>query len=168
MGEGEGDSKGTAAKRWLESVVAKPRSQVSSTSRVVGDGGFFNALTLWDLRVSLTHAGRALCSFRVPPHLTDSDGNWIPGAMSTVIDLVGAAAILSEEGELRVSADMDITYLSPAKIDDEVEVDARVLGHKGRVSAVLVELRKKRNGERVALGKLWMASGRPLIKSSKL
>ncbi|KAJ0962585.1 hypothetical protein J5N97_027707 [Dioscorea zingiberensis] len=162
-----GEEEGERAKRWLQSVVSKPKGHGSS-SREVGDGGFFNALTLWDLRVSFTHAGRALCSFRVPAHLTDADGNWISGAMSTVIDLVGAAAILSEGGNLKVSANMDITYLSPARIDDEVEVDARVLGHKGRVSAVAVELRKKGSGEMVALGKLWMASGRPLGKSSKL
>lgn len=46
-------------------MVGKGRSQ-RSISRVIGDRGFLNSLTLLDLHVSLTHVGCSLCSFCVP------------------------------------------------------------------------------------------------------
>lgn len=40
---------------------------------------------------------------------------------------------------------------------EEVEIEAKVVGKKGRLSSVVVEIRRKSNGELIALGKQWMS-----------
>jgi len=51
---------------------------------------------------------------------------------------------------------------------EEVEVEAKVVGDKGRITSVLVEVRRKSNRELIALGKQWMASHNNSNKASKL
>ena len=49
-------------------------------------------------------------------HTQDKDGNWHVGAITTLIDIVGAAAIFSSTGQLKASVDFNISYYSTAKI----------------------------------------------------
>lgn len=141
-----------AARRWLENAGATAEDT---------PGRAFNALPLSGVRVSLAERGRALCSLRVPPHLTDAEGNWHAGAIAAAADDVCAAAIMSVEGIIKVSVHYDISYFTPAKLHDEVEMDGRVVEHKGRMTAVVVEIRKKKSGELVAIGRQWMTASRP-------
>ncbi|XP_020099616.1 uncharacterized protein LOC109718036 isoform X2 [Ananas comosus] len=134
-----------AARRWLEAIDAKSADPAVATD-AAWRGGFFDALALSGIRVSLAERGRASCSFRVPAHLTDGEGRWQPGPMATAMDDVGAAAIMSEEGIIK----------------EEVEFDARVVDRKGMLTAVVVEIRKKGDGRLVAVGRQWMSSTRPL------
>ncbi|TVU22984.1 hypothetical protein EJB05_32709, partial [Eragrostis curvula] len=148
-----------AARRWLEDAGAK------------GDGTAgraFNALPLSGVRVALAERGRALCSLRVPAHLTDAEGNWHTGAIAAAADDVCAAAIMSVEGIIKVSVHYDISYFSPAKLHEEVEMDGRVVEHKGRMTAVTVEIRKKDSGQLVAIGRQWMTASRPKGSQSKI
>jgi acyl-coenzyme A thioesterase PaaI-like protein len=46
-------------------------------------------------------------------------------------------------------------------VQDEVEMDGRVVEQKGRMTAVAVEIRKKESGELVAIGRQWMTASRP-------
>ncbi|EEE54167.1 hypothetical protein OsJ_00980 [Oryza sativa Japonica Group] len=121
----------------------------------------FNALPLAGARVSLAEAGRAVCSLRVTAELTDAEGNWHPGAIAAAADDVCAAAIMSVEGIIKVSVHYDISYFSPAKLHEEVELDGRVVEQKGKMTAVTVEIRKKDSGELVAIGRQWMSTTRP-------
>ncbi|KAF8643692.1 hypothetical protein HU200_066753 [Digitaria exilis] len=131
-----------AARNWLEDAGATAEG---------GAGQSFNALPLSGVRVSLAERGRAVCSLRVPPHLTDAEGNWHTGAIAAAADDVCAAAIMSVEGIIKVSVHYDISYFSPAKLHEEVEMDGKVVEHKGRMTAVTVEIRKKESGELVAI-----------------
>ncbi|XP_038986179.1 uncharacterized protein LOC113463491 isoform X1 [Phoenix dactylifera] len=157
-----------AARDWLEGIIAKGQS-LDAAGEAVWKGGFFNALSLSGLRIFRAQAGRALCCFRVPAHLTksisaqDGEGNWQAGAIGTMMDDVGAAAIMTTEGLIKVSVQFDISYFSPVRANEEVEIDARIVEHKGtrRLTAVVVEIRKKGNGQMVAVGRQWMTSGRP-------
>ncbi|CAN1168437.1 hypothetical protein LINPERHAP2_LOCUS27820 [Linum perenne] len=40
----------------------------------------------------------------------------------------------------------------------EIEVEAKVIGEKGRLASVVIEVRRRSNGELIALAKQWMAS----------
>uniref|UniRef100_A0A0E0JFY6 Thioesterase domain-containing protein n=1 Tax=Oryza punctata TaxID=4537 RepID=A0A0E0JFY6_ORYPU len=137
----------TGARKWLEEAgVAFDGS----------DRRAFNALPLAGARVSLAEGGRAVCSLRVPAQLTDAEGNWHPGAIAAAADDVCAAAIMSVEGIIKVSVHYDISYFSPAKLHEEVELDGRVVEQKGKMTAVTVEIRKKDSGELVAIGRQWI------------
>ena len=48
-----------------------------------------------------------------------------------------------------------------------MEIEAKVIGEKGKLSQVVVEVRRKGNGELIALGKQWMASTKDSAKASQ-
>ncbi|XP_010249659.1 PREDICTED: uncharacterized protein LOC104592146 isoform X2 [Nelumbo nucifera] len=119
-------------------------------------------LSVKTLQIVRFQKGLILAYFTVPKHLCDRNGNWQAGAIATLIDIVGSAAIASLDGVLKVSVDFSISYFST----EEVEIEAKLLGHKAKLSSTMVEVRRKDNGELVASGKQWMTSVD--IKSSKL
>ncbi|KAK8292004.1 hypothetical protein V6Z11_D06G093300 [Gossypium hirsutum] len=79
--------------------------------------------------------------------LIDPDGNWEVGAMSMLIDDVRAAAIYSVPDHVKASLDFNISFHSTAWIQEEVEIEAKVIAEKGKLSLVVVEIRRKRNGD---------------------
>ncbi|XP_021298686.1 uncharacterized protein LOC110427470 isoform X3 [Herrania umbratica] len=94
-------------------------------------------------------------------------GNWHVGAMATLIDDVGAAAIYSVADHVKASLDFSISIYSTAKIQEEVEIEAKVTGDKGKLAHVVVEVRRKENRELIALGKQWMASSKDSAKAAQ-
>ncbi|XVF26781.1 hypothetical protein REPUB_Repub14bG0048100 [Reevesia pubescens] len=110
------------------------------------------------LRITHAHKGFIRFNFIVPSPASDVDGNWHVGAIATLMDVVGAVAIYSVAHRVITSVDFSISYYATAKIQEHVEIDAKVIANKGRLTQVMVELRRKGNGELIALGKQWMAS----------
>ncbi|KAF3341426.1 Acyl-coenzyme A thioesterase 13 [Carex littledalei] len=158
-------------KRWLESVSSRydrDGRDPKGMAQAAWQGSRFGPLFLYGLHVSSVSHGRAHCSIRVPPHLTDMEGNWQPGPIATLIDLVAAAAIMSCEDTIKVTVDLDISFFSPAKIGEEVEIEAHVLQNKGRLTGVMVEIRKKGDRSLVAVGREWMTSSSARPFESKL
>ncbi|KAK2971168.1 hypothetical protein RJ640_008592 [Escallonia rubra] len=136
-----------------------------------GLGHELEARTLDGLQVDLVHKGLIRCRFLIPKHLSDGDGNWHVGAMATLIDVVGAAAVSSFAGHIKASVDFNLSYFSTAKIHEEVEVEAKVVGQSGRLVSVTVEVKKKENGKMIALGRQWITTidtTQPSSSSSKL
>ncbi|KAG4146023.1 hypothetical protein ERO13_D05G131800v2 [Gossypium hirsutum] len=54
--------------------------------------------------------------------------------------------------------DYNISYYSSAKIQEEVEIVAKVVGNKGKLNPTRVEVKKKDDGELIAIAKQWTAS----------
>ncbi|OVA08597.1 Thioesterase superfamily [Macleaya cordata] len=151
MKEDTDSKKMQIAKEWLEGLAQ-------------GRGGReIETRALQNLLSVRVHRGLIHCNFIIPKSLSDRDGNWHVGAIATLIDVVGSAAIVSCVGIIKVSVDFNISYFSTAKIDEEVEIEAKVLGHKGKLSLNTVEIRKKGSGEMIAFGKQWMSSINPNI-----
>ncbi|KAJ3701016.1 hypothetical protein LUZ61_004721 [Rhynchospora tenuis] len=156
---------GKEARRWLEESSARGSTIVTGGEEQVkalweGEGGLFNALGLPGLRVSLAENGCSRCTLSIPSHLTDENGNWHTGSIAAAIDDVGAAAIVSVDGIIKVSVQFDVSYFSPAKFNEEVEIEGRVVKRKEMLTAVVVEVRKKTTGELVAIGRQWMSASR--------
>ncbi|XWS16319.1 hypothetical protein CRYUN_Cryun34aG0075000 [Craigia yunnanensis] len=124
-------------------------------------------LTLEGLQILQGQKGFIRCNFVVPSRASDADGNWHVGAMATLIDDVGAAAIYSVTDHIKASLDFNISFYSTAKIQEEVEIEAKVIGEKGKLSQVVVEVRRKGNGELIALGKQWMATTKDTVKAAQ-
>lgn len=51
---------------------------------------------------------------------------------------------------------------------EEVEIEAKVVGEKAKLTSVLIEIRKKENGEVIGLGKQWTASNNYAGRGSEL
>ncbi|CAI0423191.1 unnamed protein product [Linum tenue] len=115
-------------------------------------------LTIDGLRIVESRKGFIRCHFTVPDRIA-VNGNWHVGAMATMIDVVGAAAIFSLVGHVKVSLDFTISFISSAKSQEEIELEAKVVGEKGKLASVVTEVRRRSNGELIALGKQWMMAG---------
>ncbi|KAF1870165.1 hypothetical protein Lal_00017746 [Lupinus albus] len=139
-------------------------SNVELTEEVTKDiedgnvGQEFAALSLKGMRVIKAHKGFMLCHFIVHNDLLDEHGNWHVGAIATVVDTVGSNVSYSFTSAPPATVDFSISYYSTVKVQEEVEVEAKVIGKKEKLSAVIVQVRKKENRELVAIGKLWFSS----------
>ncbi|XP_022777175.1 uncharacterized protein LOC111318578 isoform X1 [Durio zibethinus] len=142
-----------------ESILQMQRSLKWLQDVTTGAIGYeLESRTLQGLQVIRAQRGFLRCSFIVPTHASDVNGNWHVGAIATIIDNVGGAAIYSIGDHLKVTVNFNISYYSTAKIQEEVEIEAKVIGNKGKLTSVVVDVRKKHNGELIAIGKQWTAS----------
>ncbi|KAK6912044.1 Thioesterase domain [Dillenia turbinata] len=64
-----------------------------------------------------------------------------------------------------VTSELAVSHLSTAKTNEEVEMEAKVVGHRGKLPLISVEVRRKANGELIAVAKQWVA---PIKNGSKL
>ncbi|KAL5864097.1 hypothetical protein ACOSQ3_001611 [Xanthoceras sorbifolium] len=101
--------------------------------------------------------GYIRCNFVVPISVADKDGNWQVGAMAKLVDAVGAATVYSFAGRVKATADFNISFYSTAMIQEEVEIEAMVVGDRRKLTGVKVMVRRKDNGQLLARGKQWMA-----------
>jgi acyl-coenzyme A thioesterase 13 len=53
-------------------------------------------------------------------------------------------------------------------VQEEVEMDGRVVKQKSRMTAVTVEIQKKESGKPVAIGRQWMTASRPKCSENKI
>ncbi|XP_057513214.1 uncharacterized protein LOC130795229 [Actinidia eriantha] len=121
--------------------------------RVGIDRSFFEDLILKGIRVDRAEPGLVSCTFKVPPRLTDRSGKLSMGAIANLVDELGGAVIQIEGLPMNVSVDMSISFLSSAKVHDELEITSRVLGQRGGYSGTIVLIRNKVTGEAVAEGR---------------
>lgn len=134
------------ARRWLDDIAKGRRAQAIET------------VCLQDLQVLEIHEGLVRCRFTIPQQATDEHGNWHVGAVASLVDGVGAVAIYSIVGHFHASVDFNISYFSMPRVNEEVEIEAKVAGQMERLASVVVEIRRKDNGGIVALGKQWMTT----------
>ncbi|XP_068660700.1 uncharacterized protein [Aristolochia californica] len=149
-----------ALKEALESAGKSLPSSVDSLPP-----GFYNSLILYGLSIDLIEPGRVLCSFKVPARLLNNENSLHGGATFSLVDLVGSAAIFAAGSpSVKGSLEINVSYLDAAYLDEEVEIDAKVLRMGKTIAVVNVELRKKKTGKIIAQGRHTMS----LPFSSKL
>ncbi|PON62797.1 Thioesterase domain containing protein [Trema orientale] len=117
------------------------------------DSSFYEDFALKGIRVDRVEPGLIVCTFKVPPRLTDRNGRLASGAIANLVDEVGGAVVHTEGLPMNVSVDMSISFLSTANVNDELEITSRVLGRKGGYSGTSVLLRNKATGELIAEGR---------------
>ncbi|KAM0939815.1 putative acyl-CoA hydrolase [Dioscorea sansibarensis] len=112
---------------------------------------FYDAFILKGLSIDAIEHGRILCSMTVPPRLLNT-GNFLHGgATASLVDLVGSAAFYSAgAASSGVSLEISISYLDSAFVNEEIEIEAKVLRAGKAVGVSTVELRKKKTGKLIA------------------
>ncbi|KAH7680786.1 Acyl-CoA hydrolase protein [Dioscorea alata] len=115
---------------------------------------FYDAFILKGLRIDAIEHGRVLCSMTVPPRLLNT-GNFLHGgATASLVDIVGSAAFYSVGAVASgVSLEISISYLDSAFVNEEIEIEAKVLRAGKAVGVSTVELRKKKTGKLIAQGR---------------
>ncbi|XP_043725564.1 putative esterase C31F10.02 [Telopea speciosissima] len=134
------------AKKWVKVLEQRRLNQDNLES-----------LSLNDIQIIQAQKGSILFNQILPKELADRRGNCHVGAIASIIDAVGATAIAAYTGDLKVSVDFNISYFSTVKIEEEVEIEAKVVAHRGKLSLTTVEFRRKKDRVVVALGKLWQS-----------
>ncbi|KAK9168221.1 hypothetical protein Syun_000361 [Stephania yunnanensis] len=114
---------------------------------------FYESFTLKGIRVDKVEPGFLSCTFKVPLRLTTANGELSSGAIASLVDEIGYAVVHVEGQPMSVSVDMSISFLSTAKVNDELEISSRALGQRGRYSGTAVLLRNKSTGEVIAEGR---------------
>ncbi|XP_004294282.1 PREDICTED: acyl-coenzyme A thioesterase 13-like isoform X1 [Fragaria vesca subsp. vesca] len=118
-----------------------------------GEASFYENFAIRGIRVDQAEPGLVVCTFKVPPRLTDRAGNLSNGAIANLVDIVGSYVTYTGGLIRNVSADISISYMSTAKLDDEVEITSKRLGQKGGYTGILVLLRNKATGDVIAEGR---------------
>ncbi|CAN8269249.1 unnamed protein product [Cochlearia groenlandica] len=119
--------------------------------------------------LELLHVGKGIlrCKLLVTDLVSGEDGNWHTGAITTVMDAIGAAAVYSAGDGLHSSVDLNASFYSTVKIHEKVEVEARVNGANGGLKSAVIDIRRESDGEIIATGRLWMSPLGVKFKHSK-
>ncbi|CAL8160659.1 unnamed protein product [Prunus armeniaca] len=133
---------------------------------VIPPGGvsFYDAFVVRGIRVNRVEPGLIVCTLKVPPRFTDRGGNLANGAIANLVDELGFCAAYVPGQPMNVSVDISISYMSTAKLHDELEITSRLLGRLGRYYGAIVILRNKTTGEIIAEGRQSFFSSRPVAK----
>ncbi|XP_004147337.1 acyl-coenzyme A thioesterase 13 [Cucumis sativus] len=115
---------------------------------------FYENFILTGIRVLLIQPGRILCSLKVPARLLNENNSLHGGASASLVDCIGSAA-LATLGAITtgVSLEISVSYLDAAYLDEEIEIDSKVLRMGKTIGVVNVELRRKGNGKIIAQGR---------------
>ncbi|XP_019167989.1 PREDICTED: acyl-coenzyme A thioesterase 13-like isoform X2 [Ipomoea nil] len=146
------------AKESVEAASKEEAERVSSLSFTphrlgVDLTSFYRYFSLRGIRVDRCRPGFISCTFKVPPRLIDKNGNLGCGAIATLVDEVGCAMGYVEGVAFNVTVDISITYLSTAKLHDELEITGRVLGKRGSYFGTSIVVKNKASGEIIAEGR---------------
>ncbi|KAK9940719.1 hypothetical protein M0R45_017362 [Rubus argutus] len=144
------------AKKFLELSDEESNivSRLAIPARRSGSGlSFYEDFALKGIRVDRVEPGLVVCTFKVPPRLTDRSGRLANGAIANLVDEVGGALVHVEGLPMNVSVDMSISFMSAAKLNDELEISSKVLGKRGGYSGTIVLMRNKATGEVIAEGR---------------
>nr|XP_043636290.1 acyl-coenzyme A thioesterase 13-like [Erigeron canadensis] len=114
---------------------------------------FYEEFAIRGIQVDRFQPGSISCSFIVPPRLTDRNGYLAMGAIANLVDKIGAMALYEKDKGMPLSVDMSISYLSTAKLNDELEINSKLLGKKGAYHGTEVVLKNKSTGEIIAEGR---------------
>ncbi|XP_068338587.1 uncharacterized protein [Pyrus communis] len=139
------------AKKYLE--VTEDESEAVSRLVFPSDRSIYDHFVESGIRVDRVQPGFVVCTFKVPPRLTDRAGNLANGVIATLVDVVGASTVFVPHIPMTVSVDMSISYMAKAKLNDELEITSKRLGQRGRYSGTHVLLRNKASGEIIAEGR---------------
>ncbi|XP_012596807.1 acyl-coenzyme A thioesterase 13 isoform X2 [Microcebus murinus] len=98
--------------------------------------------------------GKVVCEMKVEEEHTNRMGTLHGGLTATLVDDISTVALLcTERGLPGVSVDMNITYMSPAKIGEDVVITAHILKQGRTLAFASVDLTNKATGKLVAQGR---------------
>ncbi|CAH2036469.1 unnamed protein product [Thlaspi arvense] len=138
-------------------------SSISSITKYIQDvakgrgRSSLEALMLEGLKIIHIGKGILRCKLRITDRVSGEDGVWQAGAITSVMDMIGAAVVFTAGDGLHVSLDLNTSFYSTAKIQEEVEVEGRVVATKASLKGAVVEIRREGNGEVIATGRIWMS-----------
>ncbi|KAA3455563.1 Thioesterase superfamily [Gossypium australe] len=131
----------------------------------IGHG--LEVIALQGLRVIHAEKGFMRFDFVVPNAVSDVDGYWSVAALASLLDVIGVVTTYSFSNRISPTIDFNVSYYSTIMVQVKsflfnrgvhVEIESKVNANRGKLMHVVIEVRRKGNGELIAEGKLWMAA----------
>uniref|UniRef100_A0A8C3WIT8 Acyl-coenzyme A thioesterase 13 n=1 Tax=Catagonus wagneri TaxID=51154 RepID=A0A8C3WIT8_9CETA len=98
--------------------------------------------------------GKVICEMKIEEQHTNNKGTLHGGFTATLVDCISTYALLcTERAAPGVSVDMNITYMSPAKVGEDVVITAHVLKQGKTLAFASVDLTNKATGKLIAQGR---------------
>ncbi|XP_043921686.1 acyl-coenzyme A thioesterase 13-like [Protopterus annectens] len=98
--------------------------------------------------------GKMVCEMKVEEEHINVHGTLHGGVTATLVDFVSTTALINtERGAPGVTVDMNIMYLSPAKIGDEILITAQILKQGRTLAFATVDVTNKATGKLIAQGR---------------
>mmetsp|Transcript_18359 Transcript_18359/g.59761 ORF Transcript_18359/g.59761 Transcript_18359/m.59761 type:complete len:157 (+) Transcript_18359:2-472(+) len=117
------------------------------------DSGLFESNSIRDLKVLSVSPGFCKASLPVTPKVANRYGTLHGGCIATLVDVVGSAALVTASSLSGVSVEISTSYIGPAKVGEEVLVEARLLKQGRSLAVIQVDLTVSGTGARVAQGR---------------
>lgn len=133
---------------WLNAFATRVPASIDQTGQ-----GFYDALVLHGIVLDHAENGRVVCSLLVNPRLCNAGGRLHGGAIVSLVDVVGSAAIISTGVHSGVSLEINVSYMSEAPAKGEIEIEANTLRVGRKLAFVSVDIRRKGTGQLVAQGR---------------
>ncbi|XP_020637231.3 acyl-coenzyme A thioesterase 13 [Pogona vitticeps] len=119
---------------------------------LVESSGFDRVLN--KMTVLSASPGKVICELKVEEEHTNRGGTLHGGLTATLVDVVSTAALLyTERGAPGVSVDMNISYVSAAKIGEEILITAEILKQGRSLAFASVDVTNKATGKLIAQGR---------------
>ncbi|XP_059119233.1 acyl-coenzyme A thioesterase 13 [Peromyscus eremicus] len=97
---------------------------------------------------------KLVCEMKVEEQHTNKLGTLHGGLTATLIDSISTVALMcTERGVPGVSVDLNITYMSPAKMGEEIVITAHILKQGKTLAFASVDLTNKATGKLIAQGR---------------
>lgn len=130
----------------MNSLTQNLREVMKAMSKVPGFDRVLEKVTL----VSAAPE-KIICEMKVEEQHTNKMGTLHGGLTATLVDSISTMALLcTERGAPGVSVDMNITYMSPAKIGEEILITAHILKQGKTLAFASVDLTNKATGKLIA------------------
>lgn len=141
LGSGVWSTMRCKGKNWMEMI--KFFSSHPGFDRVLDKVTFVSAVP-----------GKMICEMKVEEQHTNKLGTLHGGMTATLVDCISTFALMcTERGLPGVSVDMNITYMSPAKIGDDIVITAHILKQGKTLAFASVDLTNKATGKLIAQGR---------------
>ncbi|KAI4962576.1 hypothetical protein ZWY2020_029124 [Hordeum vulgare] len=112
----------------------------------------YDAFTVAGLCVEVIEPGRTLCSFTVPPRLTNANKRMYGGAVASLVDLVGSAVFFAEAPQRQGSHWISPSLTSTPPVQTRDRDRGSGPRHRRQGGCVTVEVRRKGTGQVLAHG----------------
>ncbi|KAH0895037.1 hypothetical protein HID58_057466, partial [Brassica napus] len=115
--------------------------------------------------IQAIHVGKGIvqCKLIIEDRVLGEDETIHTGAIAAIMENIGATTIFSAGGGSdHASVDFNYSLYSTAKKQDEVKIEARVIGRKDDLTSAVIEIRRECDEELIATGRLWMVQRRSL------
>ncbi|KAF5925096.1 acyl-coenzyme A thioesterase 13 [Diceros bicornis minor] len=121
--------------------------------KALGDVRGFDRL-LQKITVVSATPGKVICEMKVEEAHTNKMGTLHGGMIATLVDNISTMALLfTERGVPGVSVDMNIAYMSPAKLGEDILITAHILKQGKTLAFTSVDLTNKVTGKIIAQGR---------------